>query len=180
MSCPRCFYPDCKKVLVDAVLFMHDWCRQLDFAGPPVQYTSWRRQQIRRLDYAECWHFGVEIRRIGSSTWCRIAGFVPITDNLFMKRENLAVSSQYPPGPYVESFPCQLVFLVPPDALAYRKSYWTSPVHCPPPTSFSLFFPASSTSMITVVPSARRQWLPLAELSQPAQQSHICCFSLAP
>lgn len=136
-------------------------------------------QKVRLCRILMFWRW--VIRRIGSSTWLylrRIAGFVPITESLFMKRDNLAVSSQYPPCPNVESFPCQLGFLAPRCISVISKNATGLPwsiVHHPP---LLLSFPASSTSMITVVPSARRQWLPLAELSQLAQQSRFCCFSL--
>lgn len=86
--------------------------------------TTTANQQVRLCRIFTFWRW---IRLIGSSTWCRIAGFVPFTDNLFMKRENLAVSSQYPPCPFMESFPLPAwISCSPPDALAYRKLYWTS------------------------------------------------------
>lgn len=134
--------------------------------------TTTANQQVRLCRMFTFWRL---IRLIGSSTWCIIAGFVPFTGNLFMKRENLAVSSQYPPCPYVESFPCQSDYLVPPRCISVSKNCTSTSLVL---SSLSFSIPASSTSMITVVPSARRQWLPLAELTQPAQQSRIYCFSL--
>lgn len=152
---------------------MHDWCRQLRWESG----TKWRRQQIRMLDYAECWHFGVELDRLGvvpgvespvsyhiptSCLWNARTWPSPVNIRLVHMRNRFLAS----------------LYSCSPDALAYRKLLWISLVHCPPHSSLPLSFPASSTSMITVVSSARRQWLPLAELSQPAQQSRICCFSL--
>lgn len=81
--------------------------------------TTTANQQVRLCRIFTFWRW---IRLIGSSTWCRIAGFVPFTDNLFMKRENLAVSSQYPPCPYMESFPLPAwIFCYPPRCISVSK-----------------------------------------------------------